>query len=112
MPVQRRMGCYPLVYHRLFHDQAPRVVIFADWFVPIGFDSCGLMQVKYHPNFESEKAAFLDMCEPVNLMLWPAQPFEYDWKKRDSHKDPNNFGSRHGRKENLHFISSSSISSP
>ena len=79
-----------MFYHRLFHDQAPRVVIFADWFVPIGFDSCGLMQVKYHPNFESEKAAFLDMCEPVNLMLWPAQPFEYDWKKRDSHKDPNN----------------------
>ena len=65
--------------HRLFHNQNDRIVIVADWFDPVGFDSTGLMQVKYNPCFESERTAFLEDCEPVNFMLWPSNPFEFDW---------------------------------
>jgi hypothetical protein len=71
-----------MYYHQQFHNQAPRVVIIADWFVPIGVDSCGLTEVRYNPLFESEKSAFLDACEPINFMLWPSKPFEFDWKRR------------------------------
>jgi hypothetical protein len=70
-----------MYYHQLFHNKPPRVVIIADWFDPIGVDVFGLTEVKYNPLFESEKGAFLSACEPVNFMLWPSKPFEYDFKR-------------------------------
>jgi len=76
-----------MFYHQLLHTQPPRVVIFADWYSPIGFDDCGLMQVAYNPSFECEKGAFLDSCEPVNFMIWPSEPFDFDWS-RNSFKHP------------------------
>ena len=77
-----------MFYHQLFHTQPPRVVIFADWYCPIGFDDCGLMQVTYNKSFDSEKGAFLDNCEPVNLMIWPSKPFDFDWSSRKSFTNP------------------------
>ena len=77
-----------MYYHQLFYDEAPRVVILADWYSPVGVDSSGLVIVKYNSNFESEKAAFLEHCEPVNLMLWPASPFDFDWSLRSSYVNP------------------------
>ena len=77
-----------MFYHQLFHTQPPRVVIFADWYCPIGFDDCGLMQVTYNESFDTEKGAFLDSCEPVNFMIWPSEPFEFDWSSRKSFRNP------------------------
>lgn len=78
-----------MYYHRLFHDQDPRVVLVADWYDPVGIDDYGLVEVQYNSLFETEKAAFLDECYPLNFMLWPSEPFEFDWTPQ-SYRDKEN----------------------
>jgi hypothetical protein len=76
-----------MYYHQLTFSFPRRVIVLADWYDGIGYNRSGLMEVKYNPNFASEDMTFLDQCQPVNFVLWPSNPYDFDFESEDAWRD-------------------------
>ena len=59
------------MYYHTMMDGQQRVIISADWYMCSGTSRTGLCRVRYNPNWKGCSVAFLDQCDPLNLVLWP-----------------------------------------
>jgi hypothetical protein len=61
---------------RMSNDDPEQVFISGDWYDIVGNNPVSKnVQVKFNPNFDSERLAFLRDCTPKNLTLVPSSPF-------------------------------------
>jgi hypothetical protein len=61
---------------RMSDDDPEQVFVSGDWYDIVGENPVSKnVQVKFNPNFDSERLAFLRDCTPKNLTLVPSHPF-------------------------------------
>jgi hypothetical protein len=79
-----------MMTHRLRRTDEPVYIINCNWYeAECSSWSSKLTKVRYKK--WDDPYQFLDVCEPANVVCWPADPFNFDWdNERMEYKNPDN----------------------